>query len=55
MGRTHLVIHGAGWIHGGHVFDTAQTLAQYETAFHPAMLSKRDKCPTRLANDVKKF
>lgn len=93
MGGAHLVIHGAGWMHGGltasfeklildaellgmmqawfrpiqvtdealsldaiaeagvggHFFGTAQTLAQYETAFHPPMLSNWDNYPTWLA------
>jgi len=90
MGGAHLVIHGAGWMHGGltasfeklvldaellgmmqayfapisvtdealsldaiaeagvggHFFGTAQTMAQYETAFHPPMLSNWDNFPT---------
>jgi trimethylamine--corrinoid protein Co-methyltransferase len=90
MGGAHLVIHGAGWMHGGltasfeklildaellgmmqayfrpisvsdeslsldaiaeagvggHFFGTAQTMAQYETAFHPPMLSNWDNYPT---------
>lgn len=89
MGGAHLVIHGAGWMHGGltasfeklvldaellgmmqayfrpiavteealsldaiaeagvggHFFGTAQTMAQYETAFHPPMLSNWDSFP----------
>jgi trimethylamine--corrinoid protein Co-methyltransferase len=89
MGGAHLVIHGAGWMHGGltasfeklvldaellgmmqsyfrpirvtdealsleaiaeagvggHFFGTAQTMAQYETAFHPPMLSNWDSYP----------
>jgi trimethylamine--corrinoid protein Co-methyltransferase len=89
MGGAHLVIHGAGWMHGGltasfeklvldaellgmmqsyfrpirvtdealsleaiaeagvggHFFCTAQTMAQYETAFHPPMLSNWDSYP----------
>ncbi len=93
MGGAHLVIHGAGWMHGGltasfeklildaellgmmqayfkpiavtdeslsleaiaeagvggHFFGTAQTMAQYETAFHPPMLSNWDNYPTWLA------
>ncbi|MFN4193113.1 MAG: trimethylamine methyltransferase family protein [Tabrizicola sp.] len=93
MGGAHLVIHAAGWMHGGltasfeklildaellgmmqawfrpiavtdetlaldaiaeagvggHFFGTAQTLAQYETAFHPPMLSNWDNYPTWLA------
>jgi trimethylamine--corrinoid protein Co-methyltransferase len=93
MGGAHLVIHGAGWMHGGltasfeklildaellgmmqsyfkpievteeslsldaiaeagvggHFFGTAQTMAQYETAFHPPMLSNWDNFPTWLA------
>jgi trimethylamine---corrinoid protein Co-methyltransferase len=93
MGGTHLVIHGAGWMHGGltasfeklildaellgmmqayftpitvtddalslaaiaeagvggHFFGTAQTMAMYETAFHPPMLSNWDNFPTWLA------
>jgi trimethylamine---corrinoid protein Co-methyltransferase len=31
---------------GGHFFGTAQTMAQYETAFHPPMLSNWDNFPT---------
>ena len=90
MGGAHLVIHGAGWMHGGltasfeklildaemlgmmqayftpikvteeslsldaiaeagvggHFFGTAQTMAQYETAFHAPMLSNWDNYPT---------
>jgi trimethylamine---corrinoid protein Co-methyltransferase len=90
MGGAHLVIHGAGWMHGGltasfeklildaellgmmqsyfrpisvtdealsldaiaeagvggHFFGTAQTMAQYESAFHPPMLSNWDNFPT---------
>jgi trimethylamine--corrinoid protein Co-methyltransferase len=90
MGGAHLVIHGAGWMHGGltasyeklildaemlgmmqayftpipvteealsldaiaeagvggHFFGTAQTMAQYETAFHSPMLSNWDNYPT---------
>lgn len=90
MGGAHLVIHGAGWMHGGltasfeklildaemlgmmqayftpititdealsleaiaeagvggHFFGTAQTMAQYETAFHAPMLSNGDNYPT---------
>lgn len=90
MGGAHLVIHGAGWMHGGltasfeklildaemlammqayftpirvteeslsldaiaeagvggHFFGTAQTMAQYETAFHAPMLSNWDSYPT---------
>lgn len=90
MGGAHLVIHGAGWMHGGltasfeklildaellgmmqayfrpiavndealsldaiaeagvggHFFGTAQTMAQYETAFHAPMLSNWDNFPT---------
>ena len=90
MGGAHLVIHGAGWMHGGltasfeklildaellgmmqayfrpiavndealsldaiaeagvggHFFGTAQTMAQYETAFHAPMLSNSDNFPT---------
>lgn len=90
MGGAHLVIHGAGWMHGGltasfeklildaellgmmqayfrpiavndealsleaiaeagvggHFFGTAQTMAQYENAFHPPMLSNWDNYPT---------
>jgi trimethylamine---corrinoid protein Co-methyltransferase len=90
MGGAHLVIHGAGWMHGGltasfeklildaellgmmqayfrpiavsdealsldaiaeagvggHFFGTAQTMAQYETAFHPPLLSNWDSYPT---------
>jgi trimethylamine--corrinoid protein Co-methyltransferase len=34
---------------GGHFFGTAQTMAQYETAFHPPMLSNWDNYPTWLA------
>ena len=93
MGGAHLVIHGAGWMHGGltasfeklvldaellgmmqsyfrpiqvteealsldaiaeagvggHFFGTAQTMAQYETAFHPPMLSNWDSYPTWLS------
>jgi trimethylamine---corrinoid protein Co-methyltransferase len=93
MGGAHLVIHGAGWMHGGltasyeklildaellgmmqayfqplntspealsldaiaeagvggHFFGTAQTMAQYETAFHPPMLSNGDNYPQWLA------
>ena len=93
MGGAHLVIHGAGWMHGGltasfeklildaellgmmqayfkpisvteeslsleaiaeagvggHFFGTTQTMAQYETAFHPPMLSNWDNYPTWLA------
>ncbi len=93
MGGAHLVIHGAGWMHGGltasfeklildaemlgmmqayfapiqvteeslsldaiveagvggHFFGTAQTMAQYETAFHPPMLSNWDSYPNWLA------
>jgi trimethylamine--corrinoid protein Co-methyltransferase len=93
MGGAHLVIHGAGWMHGGltasfeklildaemlgmmqayfrpltvteealsleaiaeagvggHVFGTAQTMAQYQTAFHPPMLSNWDSYPNWLA------
>ncbi|MFM7442305.1 MAG: trimethylamine methyltransferase family protein, partial [Tabrizicola sp.] len=93
MGGAHLVIHGAGWMHGGltasfeklildaellgmmqsyfrpisvtedalsldaiaeagvggHFFGTAQTMAMYETAFHPPMLSNWDNYPTWLA------
>jgi trimethylamine---corrinoid protein Co-methyltransferase len=93
MGGAHLVIHGAGWMHGGltasfeklildaellgmmqsyfqpislseealsldaiaeagvggHFFGTAQTMAQYEKAFHPPMLSNWDNYPTWLA------
>ncbi|KAF0115912.1 MAG: trimethylamine methyltransferase [Rhodobacteraceae bacterium] len=93
MGGAHLVIHGAGWMHGGltasfeklildaellgmmqayfspiavnddalslaaiaeagvggHFFGTAQTMAMYETAFHPPMLSNWDNFPTWLA------
>jgi trimethylamine---corrinoid protein Co-methyltransferase len=93
MGGAHLIIHGAGWMHGGltasfeklildaemlgmmqayfapitvtdealsldtiaeagvggHFFGTAQTMAQYETAFHPPMLSNWDNYPTWLA------
>jgi trimethylamine--corrinoid protein Co-methyltransferase len=89
MGGAHLVIHGAGWMHGGltasfeklvldaellgmmqsyfrpisvdaealsleaiaeagvggHFFGTAQTMAQYETAFHTPMLSNWDSYP----------
>lgn len=89
MGGAHLVIHGAGWMHGGltasfeklildaellgmmqayfqpiaateealsldaiaeagvggHFFGTAQTMAQYETAFHAPMLSNWDSYP----------
>jgi trimethylamine--corrinoid protein Co-methyltransferase len=89
MGGAHLVIHGAGWMHGGltasfeklildaellgmmqsyfrpiavtdealsleaiaeagvggHFFGTAQTMAQYATAFHPPMLSNWDSYP----------
>lgn len=89
MGGAHLVIHGAGWMHGGltasfeklvldaellgmmqsyfrpiavtdealsldaiaeagvggHFFGTAQTMAMYETAFHPPMLSNWDSYP----------
>jgi trimethylamine--corrinoid protein Co-methyltransferase len=89
MGGAHLVIHGAGWMHGGltasfeklildaellgmmqayfspinvtdeslsldaiaeagvggHFFGTAQTIAQYETAFHAPMLSNWDSYP----------
>jgi trimethylamine---corrinoid protein Co-methyltransferase len=89
MGGANLVIHGAGWMHGGltasfeklildaellgmmqayfspiavtdealsldaiaeagvggHFFGTAQTMAQYETAFHPPMLSNWDSYP----------
>ena len=33
-----------GW--GGHFFGTAQTMAQYETAFHAPMLSNWDNFPT---------
>jgi trimethylamine--corrinoid protein Co-methyltransferase len=90
MGGAHLVIHSAGWMHGGltasyeklildaemlgmmqayftpipvteealsldaiaeagvggHFFGTAQTMAQYETAFHAPMLSNWDNYPT---------
>lgn len=90
MGGAHLVIHAAGWMHGGltasfeklildaemlgmmqayftplkvtdeslsldaiaeagvggHFFGTAQTMAQYETAFHAPMLSNWDNYPT---------
>lgn len=90
MGGAHLVIHGAGWMHGGltasfeklildaemlgmmqayftpititdealsleaiaeagvggHFFCTAQTMAQYATAFHAPMLSNGDNYPT---------
>ncbi|MES2914536.1 MAG: trimethylamine methyltransferase family protein [Pseudomonadota bacterium] len=93
MGGAHLVIHGAGWMHGGltasfeklildaellgmmqayfspiavsddalslatiaeagvggHFFGTAQTMAMYETAFHPPMLSNWDSFPNWLA------
>lgn len=93
MGGAHLVIHGAGWMHGGltasfeklildaellgmmqayfkpipvteeslsldaiaeagvggHFFGTAQTMAQYETAFHPPILSNWDNYPAWLA------
>mgnify|MGYP001112068675 CR=1 FL=1 len=93
MGGAHLVIHGAGWMHGGltasfeklildaellgmmqayfqpipvteealsleaiaeagvggHFFGTAQTIAQYETAFHPPMLSNGDNYPAWVA------
>lgn len=93
MGGAHLVIHAAGWMHGGltasfeklvldaellgmmqayfspisvtdealsleaiaeagvggHFFGTAQTMAQYETAFHPPMLSNWDNFPTWIA------
>jgi trimethylamine---corrinoid protein Co-methyltransferase len=93
MGGAHLVIHGAGWMHGGltasfeklvldaellgmmqayfrpvaitdealsleaiaeagvggHFFGTAQTMAMYETAFHPPMLSNWDSYPNWLA------
>jgi len=93
MGGAHLVIHGAGWMHGGltasfeklildaellgmmqayfrpiavtedslsmdaiaeagvggHFFGTAQTMAMYETAFHPPMLSNWDSHPNWLA------
>ncbi|NEY90473.1 trimethylamine methyltransferase family protein [Tabrizicola oligotrophica] len=89
MGGAHLVIHAAGWMHGGltasfeklildaemlgmmqayftpmrvdgealsleaiaeagvggHFFGTAQTMAQYETAFHAPMLSNWDSYP----------
>jgi trimethylamine--corrinoid protein Co-methyltransferase len=31
---------------GGHFFGTAQTMALYETAFHPPMLSNWDNYPT---------
>ena len=31
---------------GGHFFGTAQTMAQYETAFHAPMLSNWDNYPT---------
>jgi trimethylamine---corrinoid protein Co-methyltransferase len=34
---------------GGHFFGTAQTMAQYETAFHPPMLSNWDNYPTWLS------
>ena len=90
MGGANLVIHAAGWMHGGltasfeklildaemlgmmqayftpmqvdeaalsldaiaeagvggHFFGTAQTMAQYETAFHAPMLSNWDNYPT---------
>lgn len=93
MGGANLVIHGAGWMHGGltasfeklildaemlgmmqayftplrvddealsldaiaeagvggHFFGTAQTMAQYETAFHAPMLSNWDNYPTWVA------
>ena len=93
MGGAHLVIHSAGWMHGGltasfeklildaemlgmmqayftpmavdeaslsldaiaeagvggHFFGTAQTMAQYETAFHAPMLSNWDNYPSWLA------
>ena len=89
MGGAHLLIHGAGWMHGGltasyeklildaemlgmmqaylepirtdeasigldaiadagaggHFFDTAHTMARYETAFHTPMLSNWDNYP----------
>lgn len=89
MGGAHLVIHAAGWMHGGltasfeklvldaemlgmmqayfspmavteealsleaiaeagvggHFFGTAQTMAQYETAFHAPMISNWDSYP----------
>lgn len=93
MGGANLVIHAAGWMHGGltasfeklildaemlgmmqayftplrvddkalsldaiaeagvggHFFGTAQTMAQYETAFHAPMLSNWDNYPTWVA------
>jgi trimethylamine--corrinoid protein Co-methyltransferase len=93
MGGAHLVIHAAGWMHGGltasfeklvldaemlgmmqayfspisvteeslsldaiteagvggHFFGTAQTMAQYETAFHAPMISNWDSYPNWLA------
>lgn len=92
MGGAHMVIHGAGWMHGGltasfeklildaellmmmqdyftpiavdeaslaldsiaeagvggHFFGTAHTMARYDTAFHPPMLSNWDNYPTWL-------
>ena len=34
---------------GGHFFGTAQTMAQYETAFHAPMISNWDNYPNWLA------